>query len=107
MVGFIFMVDEFRPENGATCFLAGSHGAKNPPGSADKLVPACGPAGSMIVYNGSTWHGHGANVTDRPRRSIQGAYIRRTDTPSINLPSRMRPETLSRISPLAKYLLAL
>lgn len=24
-------------------------------------VVACGPAGSVIVYNGSVWHGHTAN----------------------------------------------
>ena len=54
MVGFIFMVDEFRPENGATCFLPRSQGAKGPPESTG-LVQACGPAGSMIVYNGSAW----------------------------------------------------
>jgi len=107
MVGFIFMVDEFRPDNGATCFLPGSQGAKNPPAVREQLMQACGPAGSMIVYNGSTWHGHAANVTDHPRRSVQGAYIRRTEKAPISLPSRMRPETLERIGPVAKYLLAL
>ena len=82
MLGYIFMVDEFRPENGATCFLPRSQGAKNQPETVDGLVQACGPAGSMIVYNRSIWHGHGANLTDRPRRSIQGAYIRRTEKSS-------------------------
>ena len=106
LVGFIFMVDEFRPENGATCFLPRSQGAKNPPESTGGLVQACGPAGSMIVYNGSAWHGHGANVTDRPRRSIQGAYIRRAEKSFVN-PARIRPETLDRMGPLAKYLLAM
>ena len=105
MLGFIFMVDEFRPENGATCFLPRSQWAKNHPETVDGLVQACGPAGSMIVYSGSIWHGHSANLTDRPRRSIQGAYIRRTEKSSNTL--RMRPETLDRIGPLAKYLLAL
>ena len=107
MLGFIFMVDEFRPETGATCFLRRSHGVKDSPGASHELVHACGPAGSIIVYNGSTWHGHGANVTDRPRRSIQGAYIRRTRKPSVHLPARMQLATLNRINPLAKYLLAL
>jgi ectoine hydroxylase-related dioxygenase (phytanoyl-CoA dioxygenase family) len=60
----------------------------------------------VIVYNGSVWHGHAANSTDKPRRSIQGAYIRREAQSGINLPARMRPETLARISPLAKYVLA-
>src|SRR5438876_6213241 len=43
----------------------------------DAQVSACGPPGSLIIYNGSVWHGHGANKTSRSRRSIQGAYIRR------------------------------
>jgi ectoine hydroxylase-related dioxygenase (phytanoyl-CoA dioxygenase family) len=106
MVGFIFMIDEFRPNNGATCFAPGSQGIETVPTDSGLLVPACGPAGSVIVYNGSVWHGHGANETDEPRRSIQGAYIRRTEKSAGNLPTRMRPETLERIGPLAKYVLA-
>ncbi len=107
MLGFILMVDDFRRENGATHFLPGSQGASCPPETADGLVQACGRAGSMIVYNGSVWHGHAANLSESPRRSIQGAYIRRTEKSHFDFPSLMRPETLRRISPLAKYLLAL
>ena len=103
MLGFILMVDEFRPENGATRFLPRSQETQDPP-AQDASVPACGPAGSMILYDGSIWHGHGANLTERPRRSIQGAYIPRTAKTSGTL--HMRPETLGRISPLARYLLA-
>jgi len=114
MVGFIFMVDEFRCDNGATRFVPGSHKCSTVPGdlmsdpTADYAgqVQACGPAGSVVVYNGSAWHGHAANSTDIPRRSIQGAYIRREAQSGINLPARMRSETLARISPLAKYVLA-
>jgi hypothetical protein len=105
MVGFIFMIDDFAPGNGATCFIPGSQGVEAPPDSS-RLVPACGPAGSVIVYNGAVWHGHGPNHTDIPRRSIQGAYIRRTEDSDENLPARMMPETLDRIAALAKYLLA-
>jgi ectoine hydroxylase-related dioxygenase (phytanoyl-CoA dioxygenase family) len=67
---------------------------------------ACGPAGSVIVYNGSVWHGHSANQTSQPRRSIQGAYIQRDAESGINLSARMLPDTLARISALAKYVLA-
>jgi hypothetical protein len=106
MVGFILMIDAFTPENGATCFIPGSQGMAAPPASSS-LAPACGPAGSVIVFNGSVWHGHGPNHTNNPRRSIQGAYIRRTEASSEALPARMRRETLDRIGPLAKYLLAI
>jgi ectoine hydroxylase-related dioxygenase (phytanoyl-CoA dioxygenase family) len=115
MVGFIYMVDQFRHDNGPTQFVPGSH--RRATISDDPLrqcvvndeecVQACGAAGSMIIYNGSIWHGHSANRSSEPRRSIQGAYIRREAPSGSNLPARMRPETLARISPLAKYLLAI
>jgi hypothetical protein len=114
MVGFILMVDEFRSDNGATRFIPGSHRWSTVPGSLlndrkadhEGQVLACGPAGSLIVYNGSVWHGHTANSSGEPRRSIQGAYIRREARSGVDLPARMRPETLARINPLAKYLLS-
>ena len=115
MVGFIFMVDEFRPDNGATRFLPGSHRWSTlPRGPEDDLaadhqgqVLACGPAGSVIVYNGSVWHGHTANRSGAPRRSIQGAYIRREARSGVKPPDRMDPEVLARLGPVAKYLLDL
>ena len=114
MVGFILMVDEFRTDNGATRFVPGSHQWPTTPAASLKdtsadyegQVLACGPAGSVIVYNGSVWHGHTANRSGEPRRSIQGAYIRRDAEPGINQAARLRPETLARIGQLAKYVLA-
>jgi Phytanoyl-CoA dioxygenase (PhyH) len=79
LVGFIFMVDEFRSENGATRFIAGSQDGPRPPADA-VACDACGRVGSMIIFDGTTWHGHGANRIDRPRRSIQGAFIPQNHT---------------------------
>jgi ectoine hydroxylase-related dioxygenase (phytanoyl-CoA dioxygenase family) len=115
MVGFIFMVDPFRPENGATRFVPGSHRRPVVPGGAgpdlkagdEDEVPAYGPAGSVIAYNGSVWHGHGANRSAGPRRSIQGAYLRRDAEPVVDPAGRMSPETYSRLGRVAKYLLGL
>lgn len=84
MLGFILMVDDFRSDNGATRFVPGSHKWPAVPSEVMKdaasdhegQVVACGAAGSVILYNGSVWHGHTANPSDAPRRSIQGAYIR-------------------------------
>jgi ectoine hydroxylase-related dioxygenase (phytanoyl-CoA dioxygenase family) len=114
MVGFIHMVDAFRDDNGATRFVPGSHLWSEAPSEllagskADYpgQVLACGPAGSIILFNGSVWHGHGANRSAEPRRSIQGAYIRRDAESKADRTTRVLPETLSRLSPLAKYLLA-
>ena len=113
MVGFIFMVDEFRRDNGATRFVPGSHRWRHGPrdvvrdasGDDDGEVAACGPAGSVVIYNGSVWHGHGSNQTPEPRWSIQGAYIRRDDKQGTDQAARIRPETLARIGALARYIL--
>jgi ectoine hydroxylase-related dioxygenase (phytanoyl-CoA dioxygenase family) len=115
MLGFIFMVDEFRSDNGATRFVPGSHRWSTTPGGlmtdplADeqRQVQACGPAGSVIIYHGGVWHGHAANQTGEPRRSIQGGYVRREASAGFDFASRMRPETVARLDPLARYLLAI
>jgi hypothetical protein len=113
MVGFVFMVDEFRRDNGATRFVPGSHHWHHAPSGVmpdptadyEGQVSACGPAGSVVIYNGSVWHGHGVNQTKEPRRSIQGAYIRRDDKQGTNQAARIRPDTLGRIGALARYIL--
>ena len=114
MLGFILMVDAFRSDNGATRFVPGSHrvtarldDVRDLTADRDDQLLACEPAGSMIVYNGSIWHGHTANVSDTPRRSLQGAYVRRSAPSSVDRPARMRPETLARLGPIARDVLAL
>jgi hypothetical protein len=114
MLGFIVMVDDFTTNNGATRFVPGSHKwltvpdevMKNPRADHEQQVLTCGPAGSVIIYNGSVWHGHTANQTNAPRRSIQGSYIRRDAESAIGQTVRIRHDTLGRISALAKYVLA-
>ena len=114
LVGFILMVDEFRANNAATRFVPGSHEwLAMPPdfpqdtsSDYEGQALADGPAGSVIIYNGSVWHGHTASCVGEPRRSIQGAYVRRDAEPAVNQAEHIRPETLGRIGPLAKYVLA-
>jgi ectoine hydroxylase-related dioxygenase (phytanoyl-CoA dioxygenase family) len=106
MAGFILKVDDFRSENGASCFVPGSQGEPSTPARARPRLPACGTAASMIVLNGSVWHGHGANGTALPRRSTQRACVRRGEKSGGHLPGRLRPERLNRTKPLARHLLA-
>jgi hypothetical protein len=51
MVGFIFMIDDFTAENGATCFMRGSQGMQRliQPGASLR------PIWLSIVFNGSLW----------------------------------------------------
>jgi hypothetical protein len=114
LVGCIFMVDAFDAENGATRFVPGSHLRSREPGEVmnnpqdahDEQVLACGPAGSIIIFNASVWHSHSANRSARPRRSIQAHFVPREAQASPDDHSgRMRPETLQRLGELAKYVL--
>ena len=85
LLGFILMVDDFRPENGATQLVPGSHRLIETPEETmrdvhadhEQQTLACAAAGSLLVFSGSSWHGHTANTSPGPRRSIQGAFIPR------------------------------
>ena len=116
LVSFIWMVDEFRSDNGATQFVPGSHNWSAIPHELtndllaeyeNQMATACGQAGSVIIFNGSVLHGHSANTTGRPRRSIQGAFIPRDAQAGTDFSTRMRSETLARIGSLARYVLAM
>lgn len=115
LAGFILMVDDFRRDNGATRFVPGSHEWQDSPedvmsdcrAAHEKQVIACGTAGSMIVFNGSAWHGATANMSNAPRRSLQGAFIPRDGRAGTDFAARMTPEARRRIAPSTKYLLAL
>ena len=115
LVGFILMIDEFRSDNGATRFVPGTHPGSDVPEQVladrradyDGQVLASGPAGSLIIFNGSAWHGHTANTSDAPRRSVQGAFIPRDGRAATDFSGRMRSETRARLGPLAQYVLGL
>jgi hypothetical protein len=79
LIGFIFMVNGFSERNGATRFVPGTENLASMP---ERLLAghpteerACGSPGSMIIFNGSVWHGFGANLTKQQRRSVNGALI--------------------------------
>jgi hypothetical protein len=115
LLGFILMIDEFRPDNGVTRFVPGSHRWSATPADAisdlradhDGQMLACGSAGSLLVFNGSAWHGHTENTSSGPRRSLQGAFIPRDGQAGTDFAARMQPETFARLGQLARYVLAL
>jgi ectoine hydroxylase-related dioxygenase (phytanoyl-CoA dioxygenase family) len=114
LFGFILMLDGFRHENGATRFVPGSHRWPDLPshrttGSRGRWpgeVLASGDAGTLIVFNASIWHGRTANVTEHPRRSVQGYFVRRNARSGSDFASFLLPSARTRMGQLARYLLS-
>ncbi len=115
LFGFILALDAFEKENGATRFIPGSHQWPDVPtdGLPDLRAPypgeivALGEPGMMILFNAAIWHGHTANVTGKPRRSIQGYFVKRSAAQAFCFRSRVADHVQARMSSLARYLLAL
>ncbi len=64
-------LDPFTKENGATRAIAGSHQwTDRRPADSDPLAYATMPAGSVMFFRGSLYHGGGENTTDRPRLGV-------------------------------------
>ncbi len=71
----IWAIDPFTAENGGTVVLPGSHrwGDAAPIDTAAKL-PLAMPAGSVVFFPSTLWHGGGANVTNAPRLAVSIQY---------------------------------
>ena len=70
-------LDDFNEVNGATRIIPGSH-KWDPDRRPEPDAPTVGaemPAGSVMFYTGSVWHGGGANNSDRPRLGVILEYV--------------------------------
>jgi ectoine hydroxylase-related dioxygenase (phytanoyl-CoA dioxygenase family) len=67
----MWALDDFTEHNGSTLIVPGSHRtspADKPPD--DDAVVATMPAGSVMFYVGTVWHGGGGNRTDERRLGV-------------------------------------
>jgi ectoine hydroxylase-related dioxygenase (phytanoyl-CoA dioxygenase family) len=107
---FIWCLDEFAEENGATRVVPGSHlwndridmtGA-----TYYESVPAEAPPGSLIIYSDMLLHGTGANVsTDRERAGVIVGYCPPWCRPMINFPLVLDPAVMVGTSRTLRQLL--
>lgn len=107
LLGFIFMVDAFHIQNGATRFLPRSAELTELPRTLapTDLEHACGPAGALLLFDGSVWHGHGANPTSQWRRSVQGALIPRAARAAIDHRQSLSPAQWTALPGQARHLI--
>jgi len=107
----MWMLDDFTPENGATRLVPGSHKLARQPdyvaGEGNvETVPACAPAGTVMIFDCRLWHQTGANVTrDQRRHGILNYYCRGYLRQQQNFFSSLQPEVLKRATPLMRRLL--
>jgi hypothetical protein len=67
--------DDFTERNGATRLVPGSHRwTDRRPDDTTEVTIAEMPAGSVLFYVGTLWHGGGANRSDRPRLGVVLEY---------------------------------
>jgi len=98
VVNTMWALDDFTEANGATRLVPGSHrwGAEQPAPDQPTLVAEM-PAGSVLFYLGSLWHGGGANRTDRPRLGVileyAASWVRPQETHLLAVPR----ETVQRL----------
>ena len=106
----IWFLDDFDEEVGATRVVPKSHLLGHGPvkdGSVTyESVPAEGPAGSMLVFDGRLFHGTGANVSvDRERAGLIAGYIQPCLRPLAFYPMILDPEAMREASELVRQML--
>lgn len=107
---FIWCIDPFEVENGATRVVPGSHRWNDRIDMSGatyyESVPAEAPPGSLIIYTDMLLHGTGANVsTDRERASINVGYCPPWCRPLINFPLVLDPKIMEGTSRTLRQLL--
>jgi ectoine hydroxylase-related dioxygenase (phytanoyl-CoA dioxygenase family) len=78
-INVMLAIDEFRPDNGATIIIPGSHQKVEAP-NLEKLeqtaLPATCPAGSMLVFDSTLYHAAGPNTSGADRLAINNQFTR-------------------------------
>lgn len=88
----MWALTDFTEDNGATRLIPGSHTAGgNPPlGASLPTQPAVMRRGSVLVFNGSIWHGGGENRTAARRTGLAMNYcagwLRQQENQQLGIP---------------------
>lgn len=106
----MWALTDFTADNGATRLVPGSHRADRPPqpfGEPAETVAAEMAAGSVLVFDGSIWHGGGANRTEAPRLGLAMNYcagwIRQQENQQLGIPREIARGFSPRLRQLVGY----
>jgi ectoine hydroxylase-related dioxygenase (phytanoyl-CoA dioxygenase family) len=104
VVNTMWPFDDFTEANGATRLVPASHRRHDQPGE-DETIQTEMPAGSVMFYLGSLWHGGGANRTDRPRLGVILEYVSSWLRPQENHVLAVPREVVATLEPRLQELL--
>lgn len=106
-VSVIWALEDFTPENGATELIPGSHrwGTEQPDDAPRETLSAAMPAGSVILFDGATWHRGGANRSQRTRLGLSPQYCQPWLRPQESQLLIAPPEIAKACSPLGRSML--
>ena len=104
----IWALTDFTEENGGTRIVPGSHKGRSPRrGDAPETRTTVMPAGSVLVYHGSLWHGGGANTSGQQRLAIICNYcagwVRQEECQLLALPREQVAAFPPRLQALIGY----
>jgi ectoine hydroxylase-related dioxygenase (phytanoyl-CoA dioxygenase family) len=106
----MWALTDFTRDNGATRFVPSSHQSdRNPHPFDDEAGARCAemPKGSVLVWNGSLWHGGGANETNTRRVGIAmnycAGFIRQQENQQLGVPREIARTFSPRLQRLLGY----
>lgn len=106
----MWAITDFTEENGATVVVPGSHKADKPPEPwqrCEGAVAAVMPKGSVLVYNGSLWHGGGENKSAARRMGVAMNYcagwVRQQENQQLGIPLQVAKGFSERLRKLCGF----
>jgi ectoine hydroxylase-related dioxygenase (phytanoyl-CoA dioxygenase family) len=105
----MWAITDFTEDNGATRIIPGSHLRDHHPplGPDHESIPAVMKRGSVMIYNGSLWHGGGANRTRERRVGIAmnycAGYLRQQENQQLGIPLDIARTFEPRLRKLAGF----
>jgi ectoine hydroxylase-related dioxygenase (phytanoyl-CoA dioxygenase family) len=105
----MWALTDFTERNGATRVVPGSHLADHSPDvtKSYESIPAEMRKGSVLIWNGSLWHGGGANRSSERRVGIAMNYcagwIRQQENQQLGIPREIARDFSPRLQELVGY----